>query len=181
MSPRRNAVLEHTRLRRWRVVMVLISIGGLLRDQLVKALAVARLDPDDPPVLFGGLLRLQLLRNSGAAFSMGSGATVVISGFGMLVLVVVIGWVAPRVRRRWTLVATGMLMAGISGNLTDRLLRAPGPLRGHVVDLFALPHFAIFNVADMFITVTAVLVVVATLFGGDEATAGDAGTGEAGR
>lgn len=57
-------------------------------------------------------------------------------------------------------------MAGIAGNLTDRLFRAPGVLRGHVVDLFALPHFAVFNVADMFITATAVLVVAAMAFGG---------------
>ncbi|AZZ39772.1 signal peptidase [Acidipropionibacterium jensenii] len=146
--------------------MVLIAICGLALDQIVKALAVAHLDPADPPVLFGGLLRLQLLRNPGAAFSMGSSATVVISVFATIALGVVIGYAAPRCRHRWTLVACGMVMAGIAGNLTDRLFRAPGVLRGHVVDLFALPHFAVFNVADMFITATAVLVVAAMAFGG---------------
>ncbi|AZZ43273.1 signal peptidase II [Acidipropionibacterium jensenii] len=146
--------------------MVLIAVCGLALDQIVKAVAVANLDPADPPVLFGGLLRLQLLRNPGAAFSMGSSATVVISVFATIALGVVIGYGAPRCRHRWTLVACGMVMAGIAGNLTDRLFRAPGVLRGHVVDLFALPHFAVFNVADMFITATAVLVVAAMAFGG---------------
>ena len=56
-------------------------------------------------------------------------------------------------------------MAGISGNLHDRLLRAPGPLLGHVVDFIQLPHFAIFNVADICITSAAVLVVLLSLRG----------------
>lgn len=53
-----------------------------------------------------------------------------------------------------------MATAGIVGNLLDRLLRPPGVLRGHVVDFFQLPHFAIFNVADIFITGTAVAMLV---------------------
>ncbi len=126
---------------------------------------MAHLDPADPPSYLGGLLKLQLLRNSGAAFSMGTSATLVISLFAILALIAVIGYAAPRARQRWSLVACGMLMAGIGGNLADRLFRAPGALRGHVVDLFALPHFAVFNVADMFITATAVLVVVMVMFG----------------
>lgn len=162
------ASLEGARLRSWRIVMVLIAVCGLALDQIVKALAADRLDPYDPPSFLGGLLKLQLLRNSGAAFSMGSSATVVISLFGLAVLAVVIGYIAPRARHRWTLVACGMVLAGISGNLTDRLFRAPGPLRGEVVDMFALPHFAVFNVADMFITGAAVLVVAMMLFGNRE-------------
>ena len=51
------------------------------------------------------------------------------------------------------------LLAGITGNLADRLFREPGPFRGHVVDFIQLPYFAIFNVADMFITAAAVLVI----------------------
>ena len=43
---------------------------------------------------------------------------------------------------------TGLLLAGILGNLTDRLIRPPGFMRGHVVDFLQLPNFAIFNVAD---------------------------------
>jgi signal peptidase II len=57
-------------------------------------------------------------------------------------------------------VAFGLLLAGIAGNLTDRLLRDPGPLRGHVVDLFAIPHWPIFNVADICIDVAAALILL---------------------
>ena len=80
-------------------------------------------------------------------------------------LVAVCVWGVPRARHRWSLIACGMLIAGICGNLTDRIFRAPGPLRGHVVDFISLPHFAVFNVADIFITCTAVLIVLTTVSG----------------
>ena len=57
-------------------------------------------------------------------------------------------------------IAFGLLLAGIAGNLTDRLVRAPGVLRGHVVDFLMLPHWPIFNVADMCINVAAALILV---------------------
>lgn len=154
------------RLRHWRLVMVVVAVVGYLLDQWTKAEAVAHLDPLDPPSYLGGLVTLRLIRNPGAAFSMGSAATVVISLFAIVALVVVCVWAAPRARHRWSTIACGMLLAGITGNLTDRLFRAPGPLRGHVVDFISLPHFAIFNIADILITSTAVLVVLVSLFGG---------------
>jgi signal peptidase II len=62
-------------------------------------------------------------------------------------------------------VGLGFLMAGILGNLTDRVFRAPGPLRGHVVDFLQLPHWPIFNVADMCINVAAAVIIVQALRG----------------
>lgn len=159
-------VLSGARLRRWRWVMLAVAVVGYALDQATKALAEARLDPYDPPRYLGGLLTLRLVHNPGAAFSLGSGATVAISVFAVVALLVVIVWVAPRVHHRWSTVACGMIMAGIAGNLTDRLVRPPGPLRGHVVDFVSLPHFAVFNVADVFITATAVLVVAVSVLGG---------------
>ncbi|MGN6162683.1 MAG: signal peptidase II, partial [Marmoricola sp.] len=47
----------------------------------------------------------------------------------------------------------------------DRLFRDPGPFRGHVVDFIQLPHYAVFNVADMCINVAAVLMVIQLIRG----------------
>ncbi len=55
--------------------------------------------------------------------------------------------------------------AGATGNLTDRLLRAPGFARGHVVDFLQLPHWPIFNVADASICVAAVFIAVLAVRG----------------
>ena len=59
----------------------------------------------------------------------------------------------------------GKLLGGVGGNFTDRLIRDPGPFRGHVVDFLQLPHWPIFNVADMCIDAAAVLIVLLTLRG----------------
>ena len=69
-------------------------------------------------------------------------------------------WLSRRLGSTVWAVAFGLLLAGICGNLTDRLLREPGPLRGHVVDFLMLPHWPIFNVADMCINVAAALILV---------------------
>ena len=76
------------------------------------------------------------------------------------VLAFVLVRLVPRVRHRGWAVALGLLCAGVSGNLVDRLFRAPGPFRGHVVDFLELPHWPIFNVADMCITAAAALILV---------------------
>jgi signal peptidase II len=145
--------------RRYWLLAAVIGVLGLGLDQAVKTLAIARLDPHDPVPLLGGLVTLQLIRNPGAAFSLGESFTVVLTGVAIVALIAVAGWAVPRVRHVGWAVTVGLLMAGISGNLFDRLFREPGPFQGHVVDFIQLPYFAIFNVADMFITAAAVLVV----------------------
>ncbi|HYI54274.1 MAG TPA: signal peptidase II [Microlunatus sp.] len=143
-----------------RLIFVLVAAGGLLLDQLTKIIAVRWLDPTDPPVLLGGLLTLRLIRNPGAAFSLGENFTMVFALLAVAVVSFVLIKLAPKVDHPGWAVALGLLVAGVSGNLMDRIFRTPGVLRGHVVDFFQLPHFAIFNVADICITSAAVLIMV---------------------
>jgi signal peptidase II len=82
-----------------------------------------------------------------------------------LVVVAVVIRMATRLRDPIWAVALGLLLAGALGNLTDRIFRDPGVLRGHVVDVIELPNWPIFNVADMCITSAAVLVVIQSLRG----------------
>ncbi|MDO4784341.1 MAG: signal peptidase II [Propionibacteriaceae bacterium] len=146
-------------------VWLSIALVGYALDLGSKIVAVAYLDPNDPPVLLGGLLRLQLTRNPGAAFSLGSNLTVVLSIVAIAALLGVACYAAPRAKTVAQAVIVGLMLAGIAGNLTDRLFRAPGPLRGHVVDMFQFPYFAIFNVADVFITTAAGLIILIALRG----------------
>jgi signal peptidase II len=112
----------------------------------------------------GDLLVLDLARNPGAAFSTGTSYTVVLTFVAMVAACAVL-WFARRLASTGWAVALGFLLAGILGNLTDRIFRAPGPLRGHVVDFLQLPHWPIFNVADMCINVAAALIVVQAVRG----------------
>ena len=62
-------------------------------------------------------------------------------------------------------VVLGLLLGGALGNLSDRLFRSPGPLRGHVVDWIELPHWPIFNLADSAIVIGGVLAVLLSVRG----------------
>ncbi len=143
-----------------RVILALVATSGLLLDQLTKIIAVRFLDPADPPSVLGGLLTLRLIRNPGAAFSLGENLTIVFALLAVAVVAFVVIRLAPRVDHPGWAVALGLLIAGVTGNLMDRVFREPGFLHGHVVDFFQLPHFAIFNVADICITSAAVLIMI---------------------
>ncbi|RZS82901.1 signal peptidase II [Motilibacter rhizosphaerae] len=133
-------------------------------DQVTKALAQSRLDEGDPVHVVGSLLELRLVHNPGAAWGIAGGATIIFSIIAVVVAVVVVR-TAPRLRSAVWGLALGLLLGGAVGNLTDRVFREPGVLRGRVVDFIAFPHFPVFNVADSGITCAAVLIGLQTLRG----------------
>lgn len=141
-----------------------IAVVAWLADLGTKVLAVRELSDRAPVEVLGPLLRLNLIRNPGAAFSTGTSLTPVIAAFAVVAFVVVVV-LATRVRTTGWAWALGLLLAGIAGNLTDRIFREPGPLRGHVIDFLELPHWPIFNVADICINAAAVLIVIQTVRG----------------
>jgi len=142
------------------VILLGVAVVCWAVDQLTKAIVVARLDPADPVRLLGGLLTLRLVRNPGAAFSLGEDYTIVFTLLSAAVLAFVLIFLMRRVAHTGWAVALGLLSAGILGNLTDRVLRPPSPLHGHVVDFLQLPYWAIFNVADMCVVTAAVMIMV---------------------
>jgi len=146
-----------TRVAPYRWLCLGIGLAGFVLDLVVKNAVIANLDPQHPIPLLGGLVTLQLIRNPGAAFSMGENFTVLLTIIAIAALIAVLVFIVPRLRHVGWAVAIGCLLAGIAGNLTDRLFREPAPFHGHVVDFIQLPNFAIFNVADMFITSAAVI------------------------
>ncbi len=142
----------------WAIVATVALIGYGL-DLGTKTWALTQLDPANPPVLLGGQVILRLIRNPGAAFSMGESLTVLLTVVAAAALVGVLFWLVPRIRHRGWAVGAGLLLAGIAGNLTDRLFREPGFGHGHVIDFIQVPWFAIFNVADICITFAAIVLI----------------------
>jgi len=136
-----------------------VAVTAYAVDLVTKTLAVARLSDGEDVELLGSWLVLHLTRNPGAAFSTGTEFTLLLSGIAVAALAVVL-YLARRVGTRAWAWSFGLLLAGICGNLTDRVLRAPGPLRGHVVDFLMVPHWPVFNVADICIDVAAALILV---------------------
>ncbi|MGI8458054.1 MAG: signal peptidase II [Propionibacteriaceae bacterium] len=145
---------------RGRILFAGVALLGFVLDVVTKVLVVGFLRPGQPVPLVGDLLQLRLIRNPGAAFSLGERVTPVFAVLAFLVLIFVLVRLVPRLGHRGWGVALGLLVAGVAGNLVDRIIRPPGFLRGHVVDFLQLPHWPIFNVADTCITSAAVLIVV---------------------
>jgi signal peptidase II len=157
------------------LLLALVAATAYGLDQLSKALAVARLEPGEPHPLVGELLQLQLIRNAGAAFSVATGVTWVLTLVAVMVVVVVVRSARRLGSPGWA-VTLGLLLGGALGNLTDRLLRSPGFGRGHVVDFIDYGGLFIGNVADVAIVVAAAAVAVQAVrgVGLDGRPAGDA-------
>ncbi len=136
-----------------------VAAATLLADQLSKSWAVAVLSDRDIDLL--GSLRLHLVANSGASFSLGRGRGGII---GALALVVVAGIVATsrHLTDRRGALAIGLIVGGALGNLLDRIFRdgSGGFLGGSVVDFIDLQWWPVFNVADMAISCGGVVLVL---------------------
>ncbi|MDT8914887.1 signal peptidase II [Amycolatopsis sp. PS_44_ISF1] len=140
-------------------------------DLVTKNLVAANLEGKEPVRILGGLIYLQVIRNPGAAFSMATGMTWVLALVAAAVVVAIV-WLSRRLRSVGWAIGLGLVLAGALGNLTDRVFRAPGPLRGHVVDFISAfaPNgegFAIFNIADSAICCGGALIVLLSLLGKD--------------
>ncbi|GEL94231.1 hypothetical protein CCO02nite_08890 [Cellulomonas composti] len=146
-------------------LLVVVTFAVVVADQLSKVWALNALDENGPRRdLIGGLLGLQLVKNPGAALSIATGMTWVLTLVALVVVVVVVRAARNLGSTLWAL-ALGLLLGGAIGNLVDRLLRAPGFARGHVVDFIAYLDWFVGNVADIAIVVAAGLVVIAVLRG----------------
>lgn len=144
------------------VIMIFLLIGA---DQWVKYWAVAELQPRKTMdfIHFGDfkILDLTYLENSGAIFGSMAGQKWFLIGFTSLVIIAGI-FLLFKYRKRSKLlsVAISLFIAGGIGNLIDRIRY------GYVVDMFEIKlfRFAIFNFADICVTVAFVLMIVYGIF-----------------
>ena len=148
---------------RARLLFAAVALTAYAVDLVTKHLAVTRLADGDVPV-FGDWFVLHLTRNPGAAFSTGTEYTFLLSCLAVVAVVVVL-WFSRRLADRWWAVGLGLLLGGVAGNLTDRLFRDPGPMLGHVIDLFMLPNWPVFNIADICINAAAGVILLQTFRG----------------
>ncbi|KXF51617.1 lipoprotein signal peptidase [Rhodococcus sp. SC4] len=147
-----------------RLLLFVIAGAVLATDLLTKILAVANIEPGRPVWLIGDIVSLRLVRNPGAAFSMATGMTWLLTlvAVGVVIGVVRIG---RTLRSPWWALGLGLVLGGALGNLVDRFFRAPGVMQGHVVDFVSVGWWPVFNVADSGIVCGAILLVVLTLIG----------------
>jgi signal peptidase II len=125
----------------------------IVSDQLTKHWSLNALNAGKTIKIFW-TLQLNLVFNSGMAFSQGQGVGRII---GVLAIGVVIGLLMSlrKPMSMMTVIGTGLLIGGACGNILDRMFRGDGWMSGAVVDFIDLQWFPVFNVADSAVTIGA--------------------------
>jgi signal peptidase II len=157
--------------RRAIVALVLVTSFVLVVDQISKAWAVAVMAPrmasgGGRVPLLGDFLTLTYYENPGASFGFASGFTWILTGIAVIVVLVIIRVSARLSSLPWA-IAFGALLGGALGNLMDRLFRPPSFGMGHVIDFLAFGSWFVNNIADIAISVAAVMMLVLAFRGVD--------------
>lgn len=146
------------------IIYSLILIGLLvLLDQWTKHLAVSHLMNKSDFVLIPNVLQLHYLENTGAAFSMleGKQTFFAVATPILLILLLILLFRMPRQKKYLYLdYIIVLVVAGAIGNHIDRVLN------NYVVDFiyFSLINFPVFNIADCYVTVSMILLLILILF-----------------
>ncbi|MER5625449.1 signal peptidase II [Streptosporangium sp. NPDC002544] len=153
--------------RRIAVLAVIVPIIYAL-DLATKTLVLKTLEGREPIVVIPGVLQFRVIFNSGAAFGLGTGMTIVFTCVAAAVVVAILR-TARNLRSLPWAITLSLLLGGALGNLTDRIFRwpsgfgsgRPAPLQGHVVDFVeTFPgHFPVWNIADSAIVCGGILAV----------------------
>ena len=151
-----------------RFIMTFAVVTNLiLLDQVVKEVSVRCLKPCSSVSVIPGFFNLTYVENRGCAWGMLQNQVWLLIAIALVMLGLLI-W-----RSKWFFpegklgkVVQVLLYSGIVGNLWDRVFR------GFVVDMFdfywQIHHFPVFNVADVFISVAAGLLIISSVFSNKE-------------
>lgn len=146
-----------------RHTIFLVAALAAAVDQFTKIVAVSSWSDGGASL---GAIEFTLVRNSGGAFGLATGSTLLWTAATAAIVMVAMAAVAAGrldTHRLGTgaAIAVGAMLGGGIGNLIDRIVRSPGPGRGAVVDWIAIdPYPRVFNLADVALRVGAVVVVL---------------------
>tara|TARA_B100000965_G_scaffold273985_1_gene232013 strand:- start:3052 stop:3540 length:489 start_codon:yes stop_codon:yes gene_type:complete len=140
-----------------RIKIIVYSLYIILTDQISKLLVLRILGFDRSKTIIPNLLNFTLVKNKGAAFSLFSNSTTlltIISVFASLLLITLITRFPPK--SYWNSLGLAYLLGGTIGNGIDRLFK------GYVIDFLELVpiDFPIFNIADIAINIAIVCFLI---------------------
>lgn len=145
-------------------MIIFIIVASIILDRLTKYLAVKFLAGLPTLPIIKNVIHLTYTRNTGAAFSIFSGKTMYLAIFTLVVVVALTFFLISQKKKnpdkKLYLYSIAMMIGGAIGNMIDRFFL------GYVVDFidFTLINFAVFNVADIFITIGGILFCVCLIF-----------------
>ncbi len=145
-------------------MIIFIIVASIILDRLTKYLAVKFLAGLPTLPIIKNVIHLTYTRNTGAAFSIFSGKTMYLALFTLVVVVALTFFLISQKKKnpdkKMYLYSIAMIIGGAIGNMIDRFFL------GYVVDFidFTLINFAVFNVADIFITIGGILFCICLIF-----------------
>jgi signal peptidase II len=143
-------------------IFILVTLGAFLIDQVSKILIVNNLTPFEPPTkIIGTLLRFKLTYNPYGVFSISFGPNVLYYIFSVIGIILLI-YFALSVRDKTSVVILSLIIGGAIGNIFDRIRL------DYVIDFVDMGigtlRWFTYNLADAFITIGAVFLLVRELF-----------------
>jgi len=141
-----------------------LALSGaiLAADQLLKAWIRSSFVRTEARPLIGGFVRLTRVHNTGGAFGILPGGSSVFIAVSLVVSIGLAVYLLLGRGDRWARLGAALTLGGAAGNLVDRLVH------GYVLDFFELRGFSVLNLADACITIGIFLLLVRSIFGGDE-------------
>lgn len=136
----------------------LIAIGIVLIDQASKYLIATSLELGEKIYIIGNWMKITYVQNRGVAFSMFSGNQLITIILTSILLILCLAFILKENENKALLVVLTCIFAGGVGNLIDRIFK------GYVVDMISCGNFAVFNVADIFVTCGCILCAIYLLF-----------------
>ena len=140
----------------WPLILI---VGLIIVDQIVKHWVTSNIPLNGSRTFIPGLLDLDNLHNTGAAWSMLEGRQWFFAVITVIAIIVVAYLMWKNRRSAWIMTGLSLIMAGAVGNFIDRLSQR------YVVDMFALKNvnFPVFNVADACLTVGVFIMLIVVL------------------
>ena len=143
------------------IIWLIISLVLIGADQAIKYLVINNIALTDTIEVIPDILNIVYVKNTGAAFSILSGRTYILSIVSFVVCVALVWYlIKQKPSSKLLLVSLGMILGGAAGNLIDRVARQ------FVVDYIEVCFitFPVFNLADMAITIGAALLMIYVIF-----------------
>ena len=144
------------------VIVALIALDQWVKFEIVKNIQLGEVKPFIPKIV-----SLTYLRNTGAAFSILENQQWLFAVITLVVIGAAIWYLSKHIKGSvWLLSSLSLIIAGGIGNFIDRMRQ------GFVVDMFQLDfiNFAIFNVADSYLTIGVLVLIVMMLKEEDNAS-----------
>ncbi len=140
-----------------RLALIVCSLIIILLDQVTKYIVLNRIPYGESFILIPNILEITLVKNTGAAFSLFSNSTALLTFISLIVsaaLIIILWKYTPR--SKFNSIALSFLLGGSLGNGMDRLFK------GFVLDIFQLMpfNFPIFNIADIAINIAVVFMML---------------------